>query len=492
MHTLRGVSKSRKDPADTEFVIRRGTNFELGGAPFRFVGANVYNAAGDPNIYQCGPWMKTPNEELDAWFGRFKRDSGGRVVRFWAFQNYTKGGADWRALDRVMHLATKHSLKVIPVLENQWTECSEGGYKYDAWYSGGYLKPYGGYPLSYKEYVHRVIERYNHETAIAAWTLINEAESKTTSGVGNAGALYSFARDMSSLVKSLDKNHLLTLGTIGTGQPGVNGPNYQRLYSLPTLDFIEVHDYGANDEAMPGAPLVAKAPLNTAIFTQDRGWDWSNADYRQNNACVWENFSATVPSGVEPFRRIGINMYGDFLGEVYIDEVKIGSRVYDFEDATTQGFQASSNTRLSNVKGTAYGSTRLLKLTVSEPGDEQVWVPATPADGPGTQVTVRMYVDSPDTVPRDTLAAAIRTSKELNKPILVGEAGMMACGSYDGSQPETPRTRAAKFDAKIDAFFKRGGAGYLIWAWHPDSACSHNFTSGDPLNPVLAKYAADL
>src|SRR5919199_101347 len=220
--------------SSSEFVTRDGTSFVLAGKPFRFIGTNMYNAAADPDIYDCGPQMQKPDEELDDWFERFKHDSGGRVIRFWAYQSYTKGGEDWRSLDRVMRLANKHDLKVIPVLENQWKDCTEGEYKQDAWYAVGYLKPYGTYLLSYKEYVNRVVERYKNEPAIAAWMLINEAESKTTEGSANPKALYNFTRDMSGYIKSLDKNHLVTLGTIGTGQPGTSEENYEKLYGLKT------------------------------------------------------------------------------------------------------------------------------------------------------------------------------------------------------------------------------------------------------------------
>jgi hypothetical protein len=67
---------------------------------------------------------------------------------------------------------------------------------------------------------------------------------------------------------------------------------------------------------------------------------------------------------------------------------------------------------------------------------------------------------------------------------------MTTCRAIDGSQQETPESRAQKFDAKIGAFFKEGGGGYLVWAWHPFDDCDYNFTSGDPLNAVLRKYAA--
>ena len=133
------------------FVTARGTQFSLAGAPFRFVGSNMYNAAGDPAIYECGPYMGNPERELDDWFRRARTEFDGQVIRFWAFQSYTKGGADWRALDRVFRLANAHGLKVIPVLENQWAACTEGDYKSDAWYADGYTRPYGGYALSYRD-----------------------------------------------------------------------------------------------------------------------------------------------------------------------------------------------------------------------------------------------------------------------------------------------------------------------------------------------------
>jgi hypothetical protein len=89
-----------------------------------------------------------------------------------------------------------------------------------------------------------------------------------------------------------------------------------------------------------------------------------------------------------------------------------------------------------------------------------------------------------------SLASRISTSQQLNKPIIVGEAGMTTCGPFEGWQQETAASRAQKFDAKLGAFFQNGGAGYLIWAWDPRNACSFDFTTGDPLNAVLAGHAA--
>ena len=93
----------------------------------------------------------------------------------------------------------------------------------------------------------------------------------------------------------------------------------------------------------------------------------------------------------------------------------------------------------------------------------------------------------------NTLAVAMYKSRFwLNKPLLMGEAGMTACGSWNGSQAETGASRATKLGAKMAAFFENGSAGYLVWAWEPNNSCNFAFGPGDPLNGVLQRTAATL
>lgn len=481
-----------QDPAPSGFVTRSGPDFVLDGAPFRFVGANMYNAAGDPAIYQCGPWMSDPEVELDAWFARARADFGGRVVRFWAFQRYTNGGTDWRGLDRVMRLANKHGLKVIPVLENHWADCTAGGVKLDTWYAGGYQQPDGEHALAYQEYVRRVVTRYRDEPAIFAWMLMNEAEGRTASGQDAAEALYTFARDMSAYVKALDPAHLVTLGTIGGGQPGVHGANFERLHGLPTIDFADYHDYGHNDDPLPGAPVSLGAPIQSAIYRLDGSWAWAQDDYRVNQARTWETLTWTLPAGAQPTMRIGVIVPGAYRGNVYLDEIRIGNRLFDFEDGTTQGWQSqSASVALSAATEQRANGTRSLRVGFDQADGQTalIWVPAIAGDGPGTTVSLRLYVDTPGTpTPYNTLASAMYKARHwLNKPLIVGEAGMTACGSWHGSQAETGASRATKIDAKLGAFFGNGGAGYLVWAWEPNNSCNYAFGPGDPLNGVLKR-----
>ncbi len=330
-------------PSARGFVARDSTGFVLDGKPFRFVGANMYNAAGDPRMFECGPHMANPDRELDDWFSRARNEFGGTVIRFWAFQSYTNGGIDWRSLDRVMQTANRHQIRVIPVLENQWRECTRGGYKASSWYSKGYLDGYGGYPASYKEYVRRVVTRYRDERAVFAWMLMNEAESQDASKVADADALYSFTSNMSGFIKSLDPNHMVTLGTIGGKQPGVAGGGYERLHALGTIDFLDAHDYD---------------PEN---------------------------------------RPMSVDLAEDFA-----------------------------------------------------------------------------------------------VSRRLDKPLVVGEAGITVDELPNQKRVESLASRAAKFDAKMGAFFGAGGSGYLVWAWHPETSSFHDFTTGDPLNAVLKKRSSSI
>jgi mannan endo-1,4-beta-mannosidase len=350
------IGQEAAESAGTPFLARDGVNLVLDGGDFRFVGSNLYNAAGDPNIYECGPWMSQPDAELSNWFSHARTDYGATVIRFWAYQTYTQGGTNWQALDRVFGLAQEYGLHVIPVLENQWPECTQGGYKTASWYATSYTSPYGGYALSYRDYVGRVVQRYRADPAILGWALMNEAESKTSAGTADPESLYAFARDMSAYIKALDPNHLVMLGVIGGAQPGVAGSNYARLLGLDTIDIAEFHDYLADDAPLPGAAYP-----------------------------------------------------GDPLG----------------------------------VLATASGG----------------------------------------------LGQAMRSAAEAQKPIVVSEAGMTTCLSINGSTVQTPDSRASRFAAKLGAFFGAGGAGYLIWAWHPTDDCSFNFTVGDPLNRVLAQWA---
>lgn len=256
---IAGVAAGREDPAD-HFVTRSGTTLEVDGENFRFTGFNLYDAAAS-DVYSCSPSTRLDDKELREALGSI-RESGGTVVRFWAYQTYTDGGTDFSGTDRLIDAARAEGLRVLPVLEDGPGNCSTGesgrplsSVSDDTWYSEGYRLPLGTAAVPYREYVARIAAHYRHEPAVLAWSLVNEAETQRREADGTS-ALVGFARDVSAVVRRVDPNHLITVGTQSNGAPGASGADFTDLYGLPDVDLTEVHDWGtwgADDQAMPGA-----------------------------------------------------------------------------------------------------------------------------------------------------------------------------------------------------------------------------------------------
>lgn len=128
-------------------------------------------------------------------------------------------------------------------------------FKDEGWYAEGYRREQPpGTPATYREWVQEAVARYRDDPTILAWQLVNEADPKTsengTCPDSAAVVLRAFASDMSQLVKSIDSNHLLSVGTIGSGQCGAAGDEYQALHRIEQVDVCEYHDY--SPDAMPG------------------------------------------------------------------------------------------------------------------------------------------------------------------------------------------------------------------------------------------------
>jgi mannan endo-1,4-beta-mannosidase len=241
-----------------DFVKRSGTRLMLEGRPYRFTGLNIYNAN---SIDNCWYTLGTGQSGLGT--SLIQMGPGVEAYRAWFFQYEatSNGERDWSAFDHALNIAYNRGVKVVATLANQWADC-EGwgspadGYKTESWYRTGYkTRPASpGMPATYRDWVAEVVSRYRNHPSILTWQLVNEAEAKTTyegSCSSTAPAtLKAFATDMASLVKSLDPNHLLSLGTMGTGQCGAAGDDYKDLHSVPGIDLCEYHDYDL--APMPG------------------------------------------------------------------------------------------------------------------------------------------------------------------------------------------------------------------------------------------------
>jgi mannan endo-1,4-beta-mannosidase len=282
------------------FVVADGDDFGIVGAggvePWRPVGYNQYRLTAAPGGYVCdGRYGEVSDAKLGVWLDQI-RAAGATVVRTWFFQSQFDadgsgpGEGSFAAFDRVVQGAAARGMKVIPVLVNHWADCEFGGEaKTVEFYESGYREAGYGYQRSYLEYARTVASHYAGEPAIAFWQLVNEAEAPLPGGgcdeERGAAALRGFAAEMTAAIRSVDPNHLISLGTMGSGQCGTSDRNYKRVHE--PVDIAEYHDYDAAgnpldnpDNPIPGdqwnglaARLEQAGPkgLNKPLFVGEAG-----------------------------------------------------------------------------------------------------------------------------------------------------------------------------------------------------------------------------
>jgi hypothetical protein len=245
------------ESAPTGFVTRVGTQLYLNGQPYRFVGLNFFQANMTTAISNCSSWAA--NSDLD---NQLKyMGPGHNVLRAWFFQDMatTNGKRDWSAFDHTLAVAAAHGMKVIATLGDQWNYC-EGPYKDESWYTGGYKTTVlPGDVVPYHQWVQEAVTRYANNPTIALWELLNEPQitknaSSSSCPVDAEAVMQSWASDVSSLIKSLDPNHLVSLGTGGNGNCGLLEQDYATVYSMPTLDVCTFHDYWGATVALDTDP----------------------------------------------------------------------------------------------------------------------------------------------------------------------------------------------------------------------------------------------
>ena len=203
------------------FVKSFNKSFILNTNIFRFIGCNMYELANVDSATSEAMLKDAVSE-------------GFSVLRFWAFEPLEKN-----KLKEICDISKELNLKVIPVLADTWGYLQN--YKIDdEWYRTGYKK-------NYLNYVKDITTAFKDRDEIILWELINEPVNNSFS------EMYNFTEDASKTIKESDPNHLISIGTIG----GIgdkfgdqfsrfNVANFEKLYSIKTLDVISIHDYSFN------------------------------------------------------------------------------------------------------------------------------------------------------------------------------------------------------------------------------------------------------
>ncbi|MFI5212004.1 MAG: cellulase family glycosylhydrolase, partial [Ignavibacteria bacterium] len=161
--------------------------------------------------------------------------TGFNVLRFWLFQN-RETALMINKLNEICDMVHAHGIKLIVSLADKWGYLQN--YNIDEqWYKSAYKK-------GYLKYVKEVTAACRLRDEIMIWELINEPETDSFD------SFFNFVKHTSEEIKSVNPNHLLSLGTVG----GIGDKfgsrfsifrksNFRKLYSLPSLDAVSLHDY---------------------------------------------------------------------------------------------------------------------------------------------------------------------------------------------------------------------------------------------------------
>lgn len=249
-----GTARPAAAGPETEPVRVEGGRFTVAGVPFYHVGTDCYylmTTAADPAL------RPRVDEVL-----RDAASAGLRTVRAWAFNDGTGDNAlqtapgvyDERVfsgLDYVVQECDSLGLRLVLPLVNNWVDYG-GMDQYVAWsptastHDDFYTDP--SCRQWYRDFAAAVLARYAGNPAILAWELANEPRCASDP---SGDTLQGWIEEMSTYLKSLDPDHLVSTGSEGffagtSGSwwlDGSEGVDYLRNHAPAAVDFAVAHSW---------------------------------------------------------------------------------------------------------------------------------------------------------------------------------------------------------------------------------------------------------
>lgn len=274
------------DPIYRSLIIKNSNNFNrYYKLIYEFRDANIYKLR-----TQNETIIFTENADLTTWKNKFKiigvnsydlayrskkeinetfkelSKIGVNTIRFWAFGDGSEYGFQSRAgimneerlkrMDFIITMAVKYKIRLIPVLVNNWDDYG-GKKQYLEW--TGFDIENGDLFFSeikprelFKNYINHIVPRkntitgysYSDEPAILSWEIMNEPRIS----FGKQEILREWTQEISSYIKEIDKNHLVSIGSEEEIEIGANNENKAiGLCGLPEIDICSTHLYLFHD-----------------------------------------------------------------------------------------------------------------------------------------------------------------------------------------------------------------------------------------------------
>ncbi|OSS49198.1 hypothetical protein B5807_05400 [Epicoccum nigrum] len=259
------------------FVTTKGSTFKLDGKDFYFAGSNAYYfpfndlpadvekglAAGKQaglTVFRTWGFNDRNSTTIPGGLPQYGGEGAGPSPN--VLQTWTNGKAEINLtpFDKVIAAAEKTGMKLIIALTNNWADyggmdvytTNLGGKYHDDFYRDPKIK------AAFKHYVKAIVQRYKSSNAIMAWELANEPRCGAD-GVRNLprsdkctpDTITAWIDEMSTYIKSLDKDHLVTWGGEGGfniksddwAYNGSDGGDFDKEIALKNIDFGVFHSY---------------------------------------------------------------------------------------------------------------------------------------------------------------------------------------------------------------------------------------------------------
>jgi len=286
--------------------LRPSPYFVKEGKPFCFLGSNNYypmyqsnlavldllDAAQAMNLGVLRIWAFLDRGSLDGSVPNIREPGhkDGVYFQYWdpltQSPAYNDGPDGLQRLDFVLHEARKRGLMLTLVLTNNWRDFG-GMDQYLSWYG---LKKHHEFfsdqrvRTAYKNWVQHLVSRVNSidgipyvdDPAIFAWELANEARAVNYEDFDSlkgwdARTITDWAFEMSSWIKSLDKNHMVAMGDEGF----INAEGDQVFKNSSEHEFYQAA-YGIDNEALTSLPHIDFGTYHLYPDHWKVGHTWSN------------------------------------------------------------------------------------------------------------------------------------------------------------------------------------------------------------------------
>jgi len=287
--TVTAQGPAAAEPASSAadgFVATQGESFVLDGQPYRFGGTNnyylhykspkmvqdVFDDAAAMNLGVVRAWTMIDRGSLD---GSVPNVDGvghkdGYYMQYWDTEagqpavNDTETGLV--QLDKMLAAAEEADVRVIMTLTNNWREFGgmdqyvrwAGGQHHDEFYADPQIREwYRNWAATLVNRTNTVTgEKYSEDPNIFSWELANEPRCSNgnlgSSGTCTTETILDWAGEMSAYIKSLDPNHMVSVGDEGFlawddasdwAYNANEGVDHEALTSLPNVDFGTFHLY---------------------------------------------------------------------------------------------------------------------------------------------------------------------------------------------------------------------------------------------------------